>query len=56
MPFLINNIAEMTGRKMVLMTKDRSRVFCRAFLTNTVSDHAQKSEWLILIHSERKKE
>lgn len=55
MPFLINNIAEMTGRKMVLMTKDRSRVFCRAFLTNTVSDHAQKSEWLILIHSERKR-
>ena len=40
---------------MVLMTKDRSRVFCRAFLTNTVSDHAQKSEWLILIHSERKR-
>ena len=39
---------------MVLMTKDRSRVFCRAFLTNTVSDHAQKSEWLILIHSEKK--
>ena len=28
---------------MVLMTKDRSRVFCRAFLTNTISDHAQKS-------------
>ena len=40
---------------MVLMTKDRSRVFCRAFLTNTISDHAQKSEWLILIHSERKR-
>ena len=40
---------------MVLMTKDRNRVFCRAFLTNTVSDHAQKSEWLISIHSERKR-
>lgn len=25
------------------------------FLTNTISDHAQKSEWLILIHSERKR-
>ena len=40
---------------MVLMTKDRNRVFCRAFLTNTVSDHAQKSEWLISIYSERKR-